>query len=46
MDPQDPFLYWVLPIVRQKEDDPKSPLLCYVFKHAGDRDPKDWIKQP
>ena len=42
-DPDDPFLYWVLPIVFQNENDPKSPLLCYVFKHAGD---PDWIRQP
>jgi hypothetical protein len=43
MDPNDPFLYWVLPILRQNENDPKSPLLRYVFKHAGDA---NWDKLP
>ena len=36
MDPEDPFLFWCLPIMRKTPGDPKSPLLCYVFKHAGD----------
>src|SRR5262249_41480568 len=35
MDPDDPFLFWCLPIVHKTPNDPKSPLLCYVFKHAG-----------
>jgi hypothetical protein len=42
LDPDEPFLYWVLPIIPQNENDPRSPLLCYVFKHAGDTDEKDW----
>ena len=39
MDPEDPFLFWCLPIMHKNPEDPRSPLLCYVFKHAGDPDP-------
>jgi hypothetical protein len=44
VDPGDPFLYWLLPILPNPEH-PASVLDCYVFKHAGDRKPDgtpDW----
>ncbi|HYV34458.1 MAG TPA: hypothetical protein VE988_02065 [Gemmataceae bacterium] len=40
LDPQDPFLYWLLPIMREAEEDPKSRLKCYFIKHAGDA---EWV---
>jgi hypothetical protein len=44
LDPDNPFLYWVLPIVRNNPSDPKSPLKAYIFQHAGD--PQDLIINP
>jgi hypothetical protein len=44
LDPDDPFLYWLLPILPNPEY-PLTVLDCYVFKHAGDRKPDgspDW----
>jgi hypothetical protein len=38
LDPDDPFLYWLLPIVQANPRDPRSDRLCYVYKHAGDND--------
>jgi hypothetical protein len=36
LDSKDPFLYWLLPILREDTRDPGSRLNCYIFKHAGD----------
>ncbi|MCI0463659.1 MAG: hypothetical protein L0Z62_42535 [Gemmataceae bacterium] len=35
-DPEDPFLYWLLPVVRRNWWDPNSPILVYAYLHAGD----------
>ncbi len=43
LDPRDPFMYWLLPILRENSVDPQSPLNFYVFKHAGDA---DWHRRP
>jgi hypothetical protein len=43
MDPHDPFLFWLLPILRERDNDPQSPLLRHIFKHSGD---PDWVRQP
>ena len=40
VDPEDPLLYWLLPILRENEQDPRSRLKCYIFKHAGE---SEWI---
>ena len=42
LDPEDPFLYWLLPMVRENAIDPQSRLKCYVFLHAGDE--TQWIR--
>jgi hypothetical protein len=42
LDPEDPFLYWLLPMVRENPSDPHARLKCYVFLHAGDT---DWIRE-
>jgi hypothetical protein len=42
LDPHDPFLYWLLPIVHQNADDLQSPWMWYVFKHAGEQ---RWIRK-
>lgn len=34
LDPDDPFLYWIVPIRRQDPADPNSPILDYVKQHA------------
>jgi hypothetical protein len=45
----DPFLYWLVPILRANPDILDSPIYDYARKHAGDplwiRDPvtKEWI---
>lgn len=39
-DRKDPFLYWLLPAVRETPQDPNSPIRDYARLHAGD--PK-WI---
>jgi hypothetical protein len=36
---QDPFLYWMLPILK-KEESNTSEIHAYVFKHAGEA---EWI---
>ena len=36
LDPSDPFLYWLLPILRVDESHPEVGLLFYVYKHAGE----------
>ena len=33
LDPEDPFLYWALPILR---DYRTGEIRCYLFKHSGD----------
>ena len=38
LDPNDPFMYWLLPILRENPQDPQSRLIFYVYKHAGDAD--------
>jgi hypothetical protein len=42
LDPEDPFLYWLLPMMRENSGDPHSRLKCYVFLHAGET---DWIRE-
>lgn len=42
LDPEDPFLYWLVPIMRDDPADRNSPIKAYVFLHAGDQ--HDWIK--
>jgi hypothetical protein len=32
----DPYLYWLLPIIRQRPNDPNSVIYDYCRKHAGD----------
>lgn len=44
LDPNDPYLYCLLPTVRENWNDPNSPILIYAFKHAGDVN--DWVRQP
>jgi hypothetical protein len=42
-DPDDPFLYWLLPMMRENHSDPHSRMMkCYVFLHAGD---SDWTRE-
>jgi hypothetical protein len=43
LDPDEAFLYWVLPILRENANDPNSPLLYYVYRHSGD---EKWFRQP
>jgi len=43
LDPEDPFLYWLLPMLREDATDPASRLKCYVFLHAGDEE--NWIRE-
>ena len=38
LDFRDPFMYWLLPILRENPQDPQSRLNFYVYKHAGDAD--------
>jgi hypothetical protein len=41
---RDPFLYWLIPTVRDNRDDPDhSKLRCYYLRHAGER---DWVLWP
>lgn len=42
LNPDDPFLYWVVPIMREHPAEPNSRIMGYVFLHAGDK--QDWIK--
>jgi hypothetical protein len=42
LDPQDPFLFWLLPILRENPGDPHSRLKCYFLKHAKEA---DWIRE-
>jgi hypothetical protein len=42
LDPHDPFLFWLLPIIRDDPQDPSSLLSLYFVKHAGDA---DWHRQ-
>jgi len=42
LDSEDPFLYWLVPIMREEPMNPKSAIKAYVFLHAGDK--HDWIK--
>jgi hypothetical protein len=44
LDPEDPFLYWLLPAVRVNWGDPDSPILVYAYRHAGDR--KEALRGP
>jgi len=37
---EDPFLYWLLPILKKDDTRDDSEILMYVFQHAGER---DWI---
>ena len=41
LDPDDPFLYWLLPIMRENASDIRSPIKDYARKHAGDA---NWIR--
>ena len=34
----DPFLYWLLPVLRDDTSNPRSPITDYARKHAGDPD--------
>jgi hypothetical protein len=36
LDPEDPFLYWLLPVLRDQTIDPQSPITDYTRLHAGD----------
>jgi hypothetical protein len=36
---EDPFLYWVLPIIKDDPSKPDSTIETYVFKHAGEPEP-------
>ncbi len=36
LDPQEPFLYWLLPSVRAEWGNRDSPVMVYAFAHAGD----------
>ena len=36
VDTDDPFLYWLLPIVRDNIQDPNSAIRNYAMRHAGD----------
>ncbi len=40
---RDPYLYWLLPIVRRRMDDPESGILDYCRYHAGD---SEWVRVP
>jgi len=33
---EDPFLYWLLPILKKDKSKPDSEILAYVFRHAGE----------
>jgi hypothetical protein len=37
LDPDDAFLYWALPIIRDNPYDP-AEVRCYLFRHSGDLD--------
>jgi hypothetical protein len=43
LDKNDPFLYWLLPMLPEVPGDPHSRMKCYVFLHAGDVD--NWIRE-
>ena len=36
IDDRDPYLYWLLPILRDRPTDPHSPIKDYTRLHAGD----------
>ena len=40
IDPDDPFLYWMLPTIRETPER-SSVYRCYIRKHAGD---PNWIR--
>jgi hypothetical protein len=41
---KDPFLYWLLPILRDNPADREHSLIrAYVFRHAGEQ---AWVSQP
>ena len=41
MDEDDPFLYWMLPVLRDDINDPQSAIRNYAMRHAGD---PAWIR--
>jgi hypothetical protein len=46
LDPEDPFLYWMLPIVRENRNDPNGPVHAWIYLHAGDeKHYRDLLKQ-
>lgn len=38
---RDPYLYWLVPILRTNKDDPNSEIKDYCRKHAGD---SKWVR--
>lgn len=40
---EDPFLYWLLPNVREVRANPNSPVQSFARKHAGD---ENWVYYP
>ncbi len=37
-DPDDPFLYWMLPIVRVHGNNPNLPIQAWLYLHSGDEE--------
>ncbi len=44
LEPTDPALYCLMPTLRENPNDPRSPVLLFAYKHAGDIN--DWKRPP
>jgi hypothetical protein len=42
VEPDDPYLYWLLPSIRDRQNDPDSQIRDYARRHAGD---PNWIRR-